>query len=135
MESSRRILTNAKTLSGLRVSRDVPTDMSCGDKPEHKVGEERMVECSAQLIGHDAALRFYADSQGRLVRCETSTRYRDVVEAAMQRAVSRGSISRFYDAYVDLTADILVEKLRFTAGPRDKVEFKAGVLSLVVWAR
>jgi hypothetical protein len=133
MELYRRVLTNARTLSGLRTSRDLPSDMSCGEFTEHVVGSGRMVECGAQLFGMDASLRFFADADGRLIRCETSSSYRNIVRAAMERAVSRGSISSFYDAYVDLTADIFVEKLRFTAGKRDQVDFKDGILSLVVW--
>lgn len=132
IELYRRILGNARNLAGLRASREIPTDVSCGQFVERHVGAERIVECTAELPGEVTTLRFFADARGELTRFETAATYSKIYRAAMERAISRGSISRYYEAYIDVMTELFVERLRFTASVRDKVTFKDGVVTMVV---
>jgi hypothetical protein len=132
IELYRRILGAAGNLAGLRASREIPTDVTCGKFVERPVGAERVVECTSDLPGEVVTLRFFANARGELTRFETAATYSKVYRAAMERAISRGSVLRYYDSYVNVMTDLFVEKLRFTASDRDKVTFKDDVVTIVV---
>jgi hypothetical protein len=65
---------------------------------------------------------------------ETVIDYKSVYREALRRAIKRGSISRFYEPYVDLNTDLTLAKLRYTASPLDSVRLENGKISIVMGA-
>lgn len=135
MESYHRILENAKTLSELRTFGGLPSDLSCGEFKERQQGTERVVDCSSMLAEQSVPFVFVADARGRLLRVETTFNFEHIYRLAMERAVRRGSVSEFYEPYVNLHVDLLVEKLRLTSSEGDEVTLKdGGIVAVVVRA-
>jgi hypothetical protein len=130
----REILLAAETIEGLRLSRKLPTDLFCGKFDERRQGPERAIECTSTLAGEVVPFKFISDEHGKLLRFETVFDFRKIYRSTLERAVSRGDISKFYASYVDLQTDLLVEKLRHTAQDHDIVAVNDGVVRLVVLA-
>ena len=134
-ENYRQIIGSAVTLDGLRTSSALPPDQTCGSFSEQRIGQERMIECHSLLGGQDVAFRFYADAAGQLTRVETSFNYYTIYRTTLGQAVTRGSISKFFDAYVELQTDLQIAKLRYTAAAHDRVVDRDGAISVVVSAQ
>ena len=49
--------------------------------------------------------------------------------------MTRGSISKFFDAYVDLQTDLQIAKLRYTAAAHDRIVDRDGAIGVLVSAR
>lgn len=133
IELYRSILDQASRLSDLR-SVPLPPDMDCGGFKEQSAGGERKVVCRADL-GDTVEYVFVGDSRGDILRMESSLNYKNIYRGALRKSIARGSITRFYEPYVDLQTDLIVEKMKFTATPLDSVRLQGETVSFVVAAR
>jgi hypothetical protein len=130
IEAYRVILASSRNLAGLRTR--VTSDTRCGAFEARKVKDELLVHCTTNLGAGLYPMDFYATAQGDLVRLETNVDYRKVYRAALDRALERGSISKYYDAYIDLQFDLMVNKLNATARPNDRVAVEGSIINVLV---
>ncbi len=79
--------------------------------------------------------QIFADAAGQLTGVATLLNFNTIYRATLDQAVSRGSISKFFDAYVDLQTDLQIAKLRYTAAANDRVVDRDGTISVVVSAQ
>jgi hypothetical protein len=132
IEVYRDILDDAVMLTDLRHAK-WPSDIDCGNFDVQRVGTNLSVVCRSDL-GETVPLVFLADESGKIQRMETVIDYKSVYREALRRSIKRGSISRFYEPYVDLNTDLTLAKLRFTASPLDSVRLENGKISIVMGA-
>ena len=133
VEIYRRVLDQAPKLTDLRHAK-FPSDTDCGNFEEQTTTDSRKIVCRANL-GEVVSYEFVADSSGRMLRMQTSVNYKAIYRIALHKSIARGSISKFYEPYVDLNADIFLEKLKFTASPLDSVTESQGAMVMVLAAR
>jgi hypothetical protein len=133
VEIYRRVLDQAPKLSDLRYAK-FPPDTDCGKFEEQINTDSRKIVCRANL-GEVVLYEFMADSSGRMLRMQTSVNYKAIYRIALHKSIARGSISKFYEPYVDLNADIFLEKLKFTASPLDSVTENQGAMVMVLTAK
>jgi hypothetical protein len=132
IEEYRAVLNGAATLTELKQAK-LPTGIDCGGFKVQVVGGNRMVVCRGD-VEEMGPYVFFADAKGAIQRFETILDYESVYRAALRRSVDRGKISGFSEAYVDLNADIMLAKLRFTATPLDSIRVENGRISIVMTA-
>jgi hypothetical protein len=133
IERFRRVLDEAPKLTDLRAV-NLPPGVDCGRFEERVTADLRTINCRADL-GETVPHLFVADSSGRILRMEISVNYKNIYRAALSKAIARGSISKFYEPYVDLQTDLMVEKLRFIASSLDTVSVDGEQLSVVLSVR
>jgi hypothetical protein len=132
IEVYRDILDHAVMLADLRNAK-LPSDIDCGNFDVQRVAANLSVVCRSDL-GEKVPLVFLADESGKIQRMETVIDYKSVYREALRRSIKRGSISRFYEPYVDLNTDLILAKLRFTASPLDSVRLENGRISIMMGA-
>jgi hypothetical protein len=132
IEEYRAVLNEAATLAELKQAK-LPTGIDCGGFKVQIVGGNRMVVCRGD-VDEMGPYVFFADAKGAIQRFETILDYESVYRAALRRSMDRGKISGFSEAYVDLNAEIMLAKLRFTATPLDSIRVENGRVSIVMTA-
>jgi hypothetical protein len=130
IEEFRRVLDQAATLTELEQTK-LPADVACGAFRVQIVGGNRMVVCRGE-VDEMGPYVFFGDAKGTIQRLEMILDYESVYRAAMRRSMDRGKISGFSEAYIDLNADIMLAKLRFTATPLDTIRVENGRISIVL---
>ena len=76
--------------------------------------------------------RSVADKNGVLKGVKMSLRYREIRRIAAERAVRRGSISKYYDTFVDATTEVHVATWDATKLPGDTLQFDGDNLNIYV---
>lgn len=130
----RYILSSAQTISGLHDAYKagvLPQDLSCGEFKEQSVPGGRILACESDL-GEVVPFVFHADKQGTLQYIDIKLRFKSLYRSTLERAIKRGTISKFYEPYLDLQTDFFVERLRATAGTGDTVAVNGDEINIRV---
>jgi len=124
-----KVLASTEYVSDVKASPGFPKDLTC-DSPS-KTADGQELQCWVNL-GIRVPVQFVADRSGVLEGVKMSLRYREVRRLAAESAVSRGRISKYYDAFVDATTEVHVATWDAAKLPSDTLQFDGDNLSIYV---
>lgn len=131
----REIMNSHMTIENLSVAYSkglLPNDLNCGEFEKKSLGQFTVIDCESDL-GEITPFVFYGKDNGQLDHVEINVNYKRVYRQSLERAIKRGVISEFYDAYVDLQTEIFVESLNSTAGPNDLITTAPEAITIKIY--